>query len=256
MIVVPIGGGSGAAGACIVAKAIRPGITVIGVQSSAAPAAQRSWSERRLVNDRMETFAEGLATRVAFELPQRILWHHLDDFVLVSEDDLRAATVRMIAATSNLVEPAGAAALAGALHLRDRLAGKRVALDLQRRQHQPVAAARPARDRRRPRGRRGRGVTDGAGRDLPVHSFGVARRVGRVARARARLVGGRVARIARKDGGGRVGLATPRRSTSPSVTAGSTAARTGSTTAPGCSGSRRAGRAAAGRSETAGGPRR
>jgi threonine dehydratase len=42
VIVVPIGGGSGAAGACIVAKAIRPEITVIGVQSSAAPAAQRS----------------------------------------------------------------------------------------------------------------------------------------------------------------------------------------------------------------------
>jgi threonine dehydratase len=128
VIVVPIGGGSGAAGACIVAKAIRPEITVIGVQSSAAPAAQRSWSERELLEDGMETFAEGLATRVAFELPQRILWQHLDDFVLVGEDDLRAATVRMIAATSNLVEPAGAAALAGALALGDRLAGKRVAL--------------------------------------------------------------------------------------------------------------------------------
>jgi threonine dehydratase len=127
-IVVPIGGGSGAAGACIVAKAIRSGITVIGVQAHAAPAAQRSWSERRLVEDRMETFAEGLATRVAFELPQRILWRHLDDFILVSEDDLRDATVRMIAATSNLVEPAGAAALAGALALREQLAGRRVAL--------------------------------------------------------------------------------------------------------------------------------
>jgi threonine dehydratase len=127
-IVVPIGGGSGAAGACIVAKAIRPEITVIGVQSHAAPAAQRSWTERELLEDRMETFAEGLATRVAFELPQRILWRHLDEFILVGEDDLRAATVRMIAATSNLVEPAGAAALAGALALRDRLAGRRVAL--------------------------------------------------------------------------------------------------------------------------------
>ena len=74
VIVVPVGGGSGAAGACIVAKAIRPQITVIGVQSSAAPAAQRSWSGRELLEDRMETFAEGLATRVAFELPQRIMW--------------------------------------------------------------------------------------------------------------------------------------------------------------------------------------
>jgi threonine dehydratase len=127
-IVVPIGGGSGAAGACIVAKTLRPQIAVIGVQSDAAPAAQRSWSARELVEDRMETFAEGLATRVAFDLPQRIMWRYLDDFILVSDDDLRGATVRMIAATSSLVEPAGAAALAGALALRDRLAGRRIAL--------------------------------------------------------------------------------------------------------------------------------
>jgi threonine dehydratase len=128
VIVVPIGGGSGAAGAAIVAKAIRPEIQVIGVQSSAAPAAHSSWRARDLMTGDMRTFAEGLATRTAFELPQRILWRLLDDFVLVSDDDLRAATARMIAATSSLIEPAGAAALAGALAIRDRLAGRRVAL--------------------------------------------------------------------------------------------------------------------------------
>ena len=128
VIVVPIGGGSGAAGACIAAKAIRPDIEVIGAQSSAAPAAHSSWQRKELVTGEMQTFAEGLATRTAFELPQRILWRLLDDFVLVSDDDLRAATARMIAATSSLVEPAAAAALAGALALRDRLAGRRVAL--------------------------------------------------------------------------------------------------------------------------------
>jgi len=114
-IVVPVGGGSGAAGACVVAKAVRPGIAVIGVQSAAAPAAQRSWRAGALLEDRMQ-------------LPQQIMRRHLDDFVLVSEDDLRAATTRMIAATSNLIEPAGAAALAGAIAVRDRLAGMRVAL--------------------------------------------------------------------------------------------------------------------------------
>jgi threonine dehydratase len=127
-ILVPVGGGSGAAGACIVAKALRPEIAVIGVQSDAAPAAHRSWVAGELLEDRMETFAEGLATRTAFALPQRIMRRHLDDFILVSEDDLRSATTRMIAATSNLIEPAGAAALAGALAVRDRLSGMRVAL--------------------------------------------------------------------------------------------------------------------------------
>jgi len=128
VIVVPIGGGSGAAGACSAANAVRPATEVIGVQSDAAPAAYRSWKERRLIEDRMETFAEGLATRVAFELPQRIMWEHLDDFVLVSDDEIRSAIVTMIETTRNLVEAAGAAPLAAALNLRERLAGKRVAL--------------------------------------------------------------------------------------------------------------------------------
>jgi threonine dehydratase len=128
VIVVPVGGGSGAAGACIVAKAVNPSIRVIGVQSEAAPTAYRSWRERRLVEDRMETFAEGLATRTAFELPQRVLWQWLDDFVLVSDDEIRAAQVLMIEATRNLIEAAGAAPLAAALRWREQLAAERIAL--------------------------------------------------------------------------------------------------------------------------------
>ena len=128
VIVVPVGGGSGAAGACIVAKAIDPRIVVIGVQSEAAPAAYRAWRERRPVADEMHTFAEGLQTRVSFELPQRILVEHLDDFLLVADDELRAATLQLIELTRTLVEPAGAAPLAAALKLRERLAGQRVAL--------------------------------------------------------------------------------------------------------------------------------
>lgn len=127
-IIVPIGGGSGAAGACIVAKALRPGCEVIGVQAEAAPAAYHSWRDRALCEDAMATAAEGLATRVGFALPQSILWEHLDDFVLVGEDELRVATKLMIEHTRNLVEGAGASPLAGALRLRERLAGKRVAL--------------------------------------------------------------------------------------------------------------------------------
>jgi threonine dehydratase len=128
VIVVPIGGGSGAAGACIVAKTINPSVRVIGVQSDAAPAAFRSWRERRLVEDRTNTFAEGLATRTPFELPQRILWRWLDDFVLVSDDEIRAAQAVMIEATRNLIEASGAAPLAAALRLGAELASKRVAL--------------------------------------------------------------------------------------------------------------------------------
>jgi threonine dehydratase len=128
VIVVPVGGGSGAAGACIVAKAIDPRIVVIGVQSEAAPAAYRAWRERRPVTDEMHTFAEGLQTRISFELPQCILAEHLDDFVLVTDDELRAATLQLIELTRTLVEPAGAAPLAAAVKLRERFTGQRVAL--------------------------------------------------------------------------------------------------------------------------------
>ena len=128
VVIVPIGGGSGAAGACVAGKGLKPELEVIGVQSSAAPAAYRSWRSRQLLEDRMATRAEGLATRVAFELPQRILWERLDEFVLVDESELDHAVVQMLEGMRNLAEPAGAAPLAAALRLRERLAGKTVAL--------------------------------------------------------------------------------------------------------------------------------
>jgi len=128
VIVVPVGGGSGAAGACTVASAVRPSIEIIGVQAEAAPAAYRSWQARALVTAANSTLAEGLATRTAFDLPQRILWQFLDDFVLVSEDALRVATRTMIEKTRNLVEPAGAAALAAVLSDPARFAGRKVAI--------------------------------------------------------------------------------------------------------------------------------
>jgi threonine dehydratase len=129
VIVVPVGGGSGASAACLVAKAARPSIEVIAVQSEAAPAAYRSWKAGALTTDaNNSTFAEGLATRTAFELPQRIMREQLDDFVLVSEDALRDATRLMIEKTRNLAEPAGAAPLAAVLADPGRFADRNVAL--------------------------------------------------------------------------------------------------------------------------------
>ena len=128
VVIVPIGGGSGAAGACIATQGVGGSTTVIGVQSDAAPAAYRAWKNRNLEADEMRTVAEGLATRVPFELPQRIMWDLLEEFELVSEDEIRQATRLMIEGTRNLVEPAGAAPLAAALKLKGRLSGRRVAL--------------------------------------------------------------------------------------------------------------------------------
>jgi len=128
VVVVPVGGGSGAAGACIAARGMGGSARVIAVQSDAAPAAFHAWKNRNLEADEMGTLAEGLATRVPFELPQRIMWELLEEFVLVNEEEIRTATRLMIEGTRNLVEPAGAAPLAAALSLREQLAGQRVAL--------------------------------------------------------------------------------------------------------------------------------
>jgi threonine dehydratase len=130
VILVPIGGGSGAAGACLVAKAVNPTVTVIGVQSAQAPTAHDSWQAGRAVERENATIADGLATRTAFELPQRMLRELLHEFLLVSDEELLVANKTLIEKTRTLVEPAGSAALAGALSptLQPRLAGKRVAL--------------------------------------------------------------------------------------------------------------------------------
>ncbi len=127
-VIVPIGGGSGAAGACIVAKAVNPQIHVIGVQSDQAQAAYLSWKSGELRESPNRTRVEGLSTATPFELPQRIMRRLLDDFVLVSDDEIDASTALMIEKTRTLVEPAGAAALAAALKLRDWLRGRTVAL--------------------------------------------------------------------------------------------------------------------------------
>ena len=128
VILVPVGGGSGAAGVCIAAKAVNPSIRVIGVQSAAAPAAYESWKQRQIVERPNQTFAEGLATAIGFNLPQRILWERLDDFLLVSDEEILQAMFWMVERAHSLAEGAGAAPLAAAYKLRDELAGKKVGL--------------------------------------------------------------------------------------------------------------------------------
>jgi threonine dehydratase len=128
VIVVPIGGGSGAAGACIVAHETNPDIRVIGVQSTAACAAYESWRQRRLVEQPNATLAEGLATGSAFLLPQSILWEGLSDFVLVEDEQILRAMVWLIERAHTLAEAAGAASLAAAYMLKEKLAGLKIGL--------------------------------------------------------------------------------------------------------------------------------
>ena len=127
-IFVPVGAGSGVCGTCIVAKSINPEIEVIAVQSTEAPTQQRSWESGELLSGEMNTRVEGIATRVAFENTQSIMRKYLDDFLLVSDAAIYDSLKLLIEHTHNLVEGAGAAPLAGALSIKNRLSGKKVVL--------------------------------------------------------------------------------------------------------------------------------
>ncbi|MBI4305457.1 MAG: threonine/serine dehydratase [Chloroflexi bacterium] len=127
-ILAPVGAGSGACGACIVAEAMSPKTRVIGVGPQAAPAAYLSWKEGRIATAPMRTQAEGLATASGYALPQSILRRLLSDFVLVDEASIMRAIRTYAEQAHTLVEGASAAPLAAALGIKERLRGKRVVL--------------------------------------------------------------------------------------------------------------------------------
>ncbi len=131
VIIVPVGGGSGASASCIVAKTINPEIKVIGVQSSGAPAVYLSWKNRKIVKmEEVKTFAEGLATRAPFELTLNIMWKYLDDMILVEDEEIAKAIILLLQTIHQVAEGAGAAATAAALKIKEQIKGKKVALIL------------------------------------------------------------------------------------------------------------------------------
>ena len=127
VILVPIGGGSGACGCCIARTGLGKQTRIIGVQAIEADAFTRSWrGPERVSAERIGTFAEGLATRYSFDLTFDILKRELDDIVTLTEAELEEGVRLAMRATHNLAEGAGAASLAAAVKLRDQLAGKTI----------------------------------------------------------------------------------------------------------------------------------
>lgn len=130
-ILVPLGGGSGISGVLTVVRAMAPGVKVIGVQADQAPAVYLSWKQGELVTtESSHTMADGLATRVPFELTFSIIRRLVDEIVTVTEEELCEAVYHLYRTTHNVAEGAGAAATAAALKLRSRLAGKKVVVVL------------------------------------------------------------------------------------------------------------------------------
>jgi threonine dehydratase len=111
-IVVPVGGGNLIAGVALAAKRLKPSITIIGVQSEAAPAVVRSWQLKRLVEMPCATFAGGLATPFPGKLAFQVIVDLVDEMYLVSEAELRAEIRHALATRATLIEGAAAAPFA------------------------------------------------------------------------------------------------------------------------------------------------
>ncbi len=108
----PVGGGSSAAGYAMTVGRLTDA-TVVGVQSERAPATYRAWADGTLEpHDRVETFAEGIATRAPFAMTQRLLADRLDEFVLVPDEALLRAVCDLFEHDRILMEGACGASVA------------------------------------------------------------------------------------------------------------------------------------------------
>jgi threonine dehydratase len=128
-MVVVVGGGSQAVGAMTVLRTLRPEARVYAVQAAGARACYESWcAGRPMTVERAETFADGMATRSAYEMTFPALHAGLTGFVTVTDAEIAEALRILLRTTHNLAEGAGAAGLAGLLALGDDLAQQRVAI--------------------------------------------------------------------------------------------------------------------------------
>ena len=127
VILMPIGGGTGGSALAKVIEAINPKVELIGVQAELMPSFYESWRKgKRVVVHSADTVAEGLAARSVFEVPYLILKDRIQDVILLSEEELLGGVVMALRYTQNLAEVAGAATLAAAFKIRERLQGKKV----------------------------------------------------------------------------------------------------------------------------------
>jgi len=129
VLVVPIGGGGLIAGVATIAKAIKPEIEIVGVQTVACPAMYRKWAELPEAPGR-PTIAEGIAVKAPGELTLPIVRALVADILLVEEEALEEAILTLLEVEKTVVEGAGAAGLAAVRSYPERFAGRRVGLVL------------------------------------------------------------------------------------------------------------------------------
>ena len=129
VLVIAVGGGGLIAGMATAAKALKPGIEVIGVQTSRFPGMVNAIKGTQHPQG-TSTIADGIAVGTPGVIPQAIIARRVDDLLLVDEGDIEQAMVMLLEIEKTLVEGAGAAGLAALLKYPARFAGLKVGLVL------------------------------------------------------------------------------------------------------------------------------
>jgi threonine dehydratase len=128
-LIVPIGGGGLISGIAIAAKALKPGLRIIGVQARLYPSMYNAINDTQLPM-RGDTLAEGIAVKAPGRITTDIIRRMVDEIVLVTEDQIERAVAMLMAIEKTVVEGAGAAGLAAILASPERFAGRNVGLVL------------------------------------------------------------------------------------------------------------------------------
>jgi threonine dehydratase len=128
-LVVAIGGGGLISGVATAARALRPGIRIIGVQTERFPAVRNAMhGEQR--ESAQATIADGIAVKSPGALTLPLIKANVDDVLLVSEDDIEQAILMLLEIEKTVVEGAGGVGLAALMKHAERFKGRKVGLIL------------------------------------------------------------------------------------------------------------------------------
>jgi threonine dehydratase len=128
-LVIAVGGGGLISGIATAVRALKPGMQIIGVQTSRFPAMVNA-VKGTAHEQGLSTIAEGIAVGQPGQITRQIIRAQVDDLVLVDEGDIEQAIVMLLEIEKTLVEGAGAAGLAALLKDPARFTGKKVGLVL------------------------------------------------------------------------------------------------------------------------------
>jgi threonine dehydratase len=129
VVFVPVGDSTLIQGVAFAAKQLRPEIKIVGVQAERAPAYTLSFAKGQAISlESGDTIADGLAVRDTSPQNVREIALLVDEFVLVSDDQMLEAMRHLLLHEHLVTEPAGAATTAAFLKTAENYEGKKVVL--------------------------------------------------------------------------------------------------------------------------------